>query len=335
MSKTTIGPLLACAIADAYGAGFEYVPPAIVRANNDLTKYLPHPKWSKVKGGIQPGSYTDDAQMAMGLAEHMLEDDLWNLLTLADRWVGTFKRDERTGYARGFYSLLREVKDGAELVAKLRPISNKNGGAMRAFPIGFLPNTQMVRDLAMLQASLTHASWTGMTAAAGAALMFHHRYHCVGLKEDLPFFLDRWLPGAEFSTPWKGKVGSNGINTVRAALAAYMNGITLGNVLHRSVAFTGDVDTVAAIAMPVAAVCEDMPQTFPSSLVAGLENGTYGGDYIAHLDELLIEKFPREADREAGLEAARQVKRDARAAAATPPEPENQSVLEFLLDDED
>ena len=190
MSKdTTIGPMLACAVADAYGAGFEFVQPKAVRAGNDLSGYKPHPKWSKVPGGLQPGQYTDDTQMALGLAEHMLDNGRWNTLPLATRWLKAFTRDHRTGYSGGFYDLLCEAERegwiGAQLAARLDPTSNKNGGAMRAFPVGFLTDTEQVLDFAMLQASLTHCTSTGMAAAAAAALMFHHRYHCLGPKTDL------------------------------------------------------------------------------------------------------------------------------------------------------
>jgi len=344
MSKDTIGPLLACAVSDAYGAGFEYVPSKEVRASNDLSGYQPHPKWSKEPGGIQPGQYTDDTQMALGLAEHMLDDGRWNIIALASRWLGAFTRDHRTGYSGGFYDLLCEAEKGgwvgAQLAARLNPTSNKNGGAMRAFPVGFLTDTQEVIDLAMLQASLTHATETGMVAAAAAALMFHHRYHCLGPKAELPFFLDRWLPGWKFEEAWTGKVGSNGVDTVRAALTAFMQGTDLAHVLRLSVAFTGDVDTVAAIAMPAAAVCEETLKTFPQVLLDGLEDDEYGSSYLIDIDEKLAAKYPRASDREAALEAARQAKRDAKAVAASPPaapepdEPEESGPLDFLFDDD-
>jgi len=317
----TIGPMLACAIGDAYGAGFEYVHPKAVRAGNDLSTYRPHPKWSKVKGGIQPGQYTDDTQMALALAEHLLDKGLINHIQVATRFVVAFKRDHRTGYAGGFYKLLCEVPDGVALLGKLLPHSSKNGGAMRAFPLGYFDDPAIVRDRAMLQASITHATARGMAAAAAAALAFHYCYHQVGSRDELPLWLDAQLPGFDFARPWKGQVKADGVNTVRAALTALMNGRDLAHVLRLSVAFTGDVDTVAAIAMPIAAVCRDLPQNFPQKLIDGLENGPFGRDYLIEIDRKLATDFPRKTDREAQMEAAREAKRQARAAKRAAPVP--------------
>ncbi|MGF1988711.1 MAG: ADP-ribosylglycohydrolase family protein [Nostoc sp. ZfuVER08] len=49
--------LLELAIADAYGAGFEYADEMLV--NNDLSRYVQHPRFRLI-----PGSYTDDTQLS-------------------------------------------------------------------------------------------------------------------------------------------------------------------------------------------------------------------------------------------------------------------------------
>ncbi|MEH2331083.1 ADP-ribosylglycohydrolase family protein [Nostoc sp.] len=54
--------LLELAIADAYGAAFEYAEETI--ANNDLSRYVEHPRFR-----LHPGSYTDDTQMSIAIAE--------------------------------------------------------------------------------------------------------------------------------------------------------------------------------------------------------------------------------------------------------------------------
>ncbi|QBD80454.1 ADP-ribosylglycohydrolase family protein [Ktedonosporobacter rubrisoli] len=50
--------LLELAIGDAYGAGFEYVDPEMIRRQNNLSHYVKHPRHA-----IRPGCYTDDTQM--------------------------------------------------------------------------------------------------------------------------------------------------------------------------------------------------------------------------------------------------------------------------------
>jgi len=56
--------LLELAIGDAYGAGFEYVDTKMILPQNNLSGYVKHPRHH-----IQPGSYTDDTQMSLAIAE--------------------------------------------------------------------------------------------------------------------------------------------------------------------------------------------------------------------------------------------------------------------------
>lgn len=287
-----LGPLLGCALGDSYGAGFEFVPDAKVRARNNLSGYLQHQKWKALK----PGLYTDDTQMSMGLVEHILANDPWRLPVLADRWVKTFKRDPHAGYSGGFYQLLKEVNSGMQLMARIRPDSDKNGGAMRAWPCGLMDDTRTVRDLAMRQAALTHCTAAGMAAATAAALMFHHRYYNIGPLPTLPYFIDQWVPGFGLGEPaWKGHVSTSGIHTVKAAMTALVQGDTLADVVQRAVAFGGDTDTVAAIAATSAAVCSETRNVYPKVLLDRLENGPYGHDYIRDLDAKILANFPRPA----------------------------------------
>ena len=60
-----------------------------------------------------------------------------------------------------------------------------------------------------------------------------------------------------------------------------------------SVAFTGDVDTVAAIAMGAAWGYDDLPNDLPEALWDGLENGLWGRDALAQLDARLLYAYPR------------------------------------------
>ena len=319
-----IGPMLACAVGDAYGAGFEFAPPARVRKHNDLSGYIQHQKWKEMK----PGHYTDDTQMAMGIAEHMLVNDVWSIPSLAARFVTGFHRDPRAGYAGPFYDFLKQTVDGGAFINNIRPHSDKSGGAMRAFPLGFYPDTHLVRDLAMFQASLTHATHNGMMAAAVAALMFHHRYHHLGDKNSLSEFLSDWT-GLDFAKPWVGAVSSSGMDCVQAAVTAFLGNDSMGDVLKACVAFTGDVDTVAAIAMPAAAVCEDTAGWLPLVLIDGLENELLGRKFLQWMDEKLLDKFPsRSVVEEAKPVVKETVLTTSELATETP-------LLDFLFDDED
>jgi ADP-ribosylglycohydrolase len=81
--------------------------------------------------------------------------------------------------------------------------------------------------------------------------------------------------------------------SVRAAITAVSRAARLSEMLKSCIEFTGDVDTVAAVAMGAASCSRRIVQDLPSLLVIQLEDGTYGRAYIENLDEQLLAKFPR------------------------------------------
>jgi ADP-ribosylglycohydrolase len=76
--------------------------------------------------------------------------------------------------------------------------------------------------------------------------------------------------------------------SVRAAVTAVQEGHSLGDVLRRSVDFTGDVDTVATIALAAGSCAEDLADDLPERLLSGLEAGRFGLPYLRSLDERLL-----------------------------------------------
>src|SRR5262245_52388788 len=81
-SVASVGDVLVeLAVGDAYGAGFEYVDQATVRAHNDLSRYLGHPRHR-----IPAGSYTDDTQMSLAIAETIVADLAWTPDVLAAKF---------------------------------------------------------------------------------------------------------------------------------------------------------------------------------------------------------------------------------------------------------
>jgi ADP-ribosylglycohydrolase len=90
---------------------------------------------------------------------------------------------------------------------------------------------------------------------------------------------------------WVGKVGPKGWMSVRAAITVVSRGGTLSDMLRECVAFTGDVDTVAAIAMGAASMSPQVRQDLPKVLYDQLEDGPYGRRYVARLDAELLGRF--------------------------------------------
>lgn len=274
--------LLELAIGDAYGAGFEYADPDFVLSYNDLSRYVQHPRFQ-----IKPGCYTDDTQMSLAIAETMVTQQPWIPEVLATQFVTAFKRDQREGYSGRFYDYLVKVQDGREFLEGINWTSDKSGASMRAAPIGVFPTVEKVIEAVTIQAAITHNTPDGINAARAAALMSHYFIYQLGSKQKLGQFLEGHIPG-EWSNPWQGKVLSKGWMSVRAAITAVMHNDSLSELLKDCIAFTGDVDTVAAIALAAASCSEEFTKDLPNHLIEGLENGTYGKDYIIELDKQLM-----------------------------------------------
>ena len=321
--------LVSKAIGDALGARFEMKPAAFVTKYNTGLDYprvlierakLIQPDLVTTKRLPIRAKYTDDTQMEIGTVELILSGKPFKQMTQLDLATAMFiayKRDPRKGYARGFQGVLDEVNTPTELLHALWPHSARNGAAMRASSWGVLPDEGQVIDMAMWQASLTHATQEGFLSAAAAALMVHAMWYRKCDRYDLEIYLNKWLPLPPHLNPnpdstvdvelgWasthEGPVPMSGISTVMAAITALLGPVTeddqkgpdtMQDLLTSCIAFTGDVDTVAAIAMPVGALCPDIEKNLPQALYDGLENGEYGLDYLKTLDQELLAIFPR------------------------------------------
>src|SRR5579864_25538 len=104
--------LLELAIGDAYGAGFEYADTEMIRQQNNLSHYVKHPRHN-----IQPGSYTDDTQMSLAIAEAIISGRPWQPAMLAQKFVEVFQRDPRKGYAIDGFKSVKGFTDGGHAAA--------------------------------------------------------------------------------------------------------------------------------------------------------------------------------------------------------------------------
>ncbi len=78
--------------------------------------------------------------------------------------------------------------------------------------------------------------------------------------------------------------------SVRAAITSHMKNQTMSGLLKSAIAWGGDVDTVATIALAAGSCSPEIEQDLPEVLVRKLENKEYGRDYLACLDEGLLKR---------------------------------------------
>jgi ADP-ribosyl-[dinitrogen reductase] hydrolase len=276
--------LLEGAIGDAYGAGFEFASRDVIEAKNDLSEYIPHPTFKSVFK-----KYTDDTQMALAIAELIVDNTAWTPINVAKKFVEVFKRDSREGYSRRFYKILNEVKSGAELIETINPESIRNGAAMRVFPLGVLTDIDEIKEKAAIQASITHNTKEGITSAQAVALMSFYTANKIGVLKDLPEFLYEHQK-IRWSDTWTGEVQIDGMQTVEAVLTLLSKHKSkMSTMLIDSVDLGGDVDTVASLTLAIASNSNEFENDLPQWLFDDVENDEYGIDYIKSLDRKLLE----------------------------------------------
>ena len=276
--------LLQGAIGDAYGAGFEFAEYEKIKTKNNLTQYEAHPLFEEIKG-----RYTDDTQMSIAIAELLIEEKEWTPLIVANKFVEVFKRDPRRGYAKRFYQFLLDIEDGQDLLNNIVAKSERNGAAMRAYPIGILKDEKEIIAKCDMQSKITHHTEKAIVSAQAIALANHYFIYDKGDKSNLVEYLQD-IQKYKWKGDWHGMVKVNAVDTVEAVLYLLINENSLTTLLQKSVAFGGDVDTVASLALAIGKMSREIEDDLPEWLYTALENGTFGRDFLKGLDKKLLGK---------------------------------------------
>lgn len=269
------------AIADAYGAGFEFCTVEKINLHNNLESYCKHELYDI------SGKYTDDTQMSIAIAEFILSGVEWNKENIASKFVECFQRDVRFGYSEGFYNLLIQVKSGKELMNTLISTSERNGAAMRSVPIGCLKKKKDVIYLATLQAQITHNTKLGISSSCAIALATYYGLQKKGTIEELRHFLQ--IEGfGEWDFNWKKRVSLSAYDTVSAAFSCLLQYDSMSALLKSCIELGGDTDSVASIAIGLATCFTEYQQDLPNHLFKMLKEDKYGIPFLKSLDEKLI-----------------------------------------------
>lgn len=275
-------------MGDAYGAGFEFASREKIDQLNTLERYEKHPRFESIYK-----RYTDDTQMALAIAEYILEGEDWTALGIANKFVEVFRRDPRQGYGGKFYQVLNESANGAELLEKVASDSKRNGAVMRVYPIGIFPDVKVVLERAKLQASLTHNTTEAITSAQAIALMTYFCYYRKGPLNQLPGFLSE-VQGIHWNTSWSGEVQIDAIQSTEAVLTILTSSpCSLKKMLIDSISLGGDVDTVGSLVMAIASLDDAVEKDLPEWLYHELDEDQYGLKYIQDVDTRLQALYPR------------------------------------------
>lgn len=283
--------LYTMALGDSYGMKYEYLPHATNADLSDLV-HAEHPKLTAYK----KGDYTDDTQMSLANMELLLAKQSFDITAeeFVSAWLHTFKRDPHVGYSRHMQKLLAECETPAEFVSQLAPSSRTtSGAAMRAGVFGVIEDIEEMKRLTLLQGRITHNNLAGTTSALAVALSVHF-LHYGGTRQQLEAFLTTQLGEGWEQNGIENDPG-NAMMIVTQALSALKNAKTMADVFLNVVnqIENSDTDTVCAIAAIIASRCTVLEDYVPETLKNGLENGTYGADYLRKIDMQVEAIFPR------------------------------------------
>jgi ADP-ribosyl-[dinitrogen reductase] hydrolase len=277
--------ILEAAIGDAYGAGFEFRDNDYILQHNNLTTYHVHGLHSEIYK-----RYTDDTQMAIAIAELLLETDDWTELKVANKFVEVFHRDKRRGYSDRVYNALDASKNGEDFIRIIDNRSSGNGSAMRAYSIGFLKDIPTLLRFCEIQAKVSHNTPEGISGAKRIALAVHYYRYCLEEKGSLVDFLNTTLEEDEYyeiTSP----IDMHCYPTTRAVIKIVSEAESMQACLKKAIDFGGDTDTVAALCLAILSQKKNCDYTLPKFLFNELENEAFGRDFLIQLDNKLELKF--------------------------------------------
>ena len=287
------GCLLGLAVGDAFAAPFEGVPDWFILAEHGLPE-----KFMQVPLN-DPMRYTDDTEMAIGVAEALAERGRIDPEHLMSRFVANFTPNR--GYGSGARKILEAARDGEDwdriAETNFPGGSLGNGAAMRVAPVGLLFHRDLdaVWEQAALSARPTHRHPVGIEAAQAMALAvalavrseaierkpFLKQLRERATTEEMTWALDTAMglrKGDQYSVLGSTLQAHRSVVTAIALFAA--EGGDFMRAVGRCVALGDDTDTLAAMA---GALCGALGGQAAVPYVDRLEDGERGRTHIREL----------------------------------------------------
>ena len=289
-----LGALLGTFVGDALGMPFE----------GAHWEAIPEPV-QMVDARRGRGTYTDDTQMMIALAESLLACDTIDGDHLARSFLSSYDPDR--GYGGGTRRVLRMWSDGVPVAAAAGRVfggagSRGNGAAMRIAPVAVRFANEPTRllaeaarsarvthahpvgvDGAVVQAAAVAAALTGrdVLAAATAAAATDELTRALRLVRD--------LLASDHAAADRRRLGctSDAAESVPAALVCALTEPTFEQTVCAAVRLGGDTDTIAAMAGAIAGA-RDGVSSIPDNWLAQLEDDDRGRSHVERLAHRLV-----------------------------------------------
>lgn len=254
-----VGCLVGLATGDAFGSQVEFWPRPRVRET------FPHGiREMRASASWEVGQYTDDTEMALLLADALLENGALNPRDVARRFLAWSLHATDVGIQMRRVLSMPGYTESPEESARLDYLQNQrnaagNGAVMRCAPIALFHTWNMSMLLAdsRRSARITHADPKAQSSCVLVNTAIAH-FLAGGGKEDA------WSHGMKFLAPleketWKRlpqlaslgeeDISSSGytVPTVEAAFWSLLRADSFEEAVETAAGLGGDADTVAAI----------------------------------------------------------------------------------------
>jgi poly(ADP-ribose) glycohydrolase ARH3 len=291
------GALLGTFVGDALGMPFEGAPPTEVPEQLEM-----------LDARLGRGTYTDDTQMTIALAESLLEADGVDEQHIGRAFLAAY--DPRRGYGSGTRAVMTLIAQGVAAVEAAGRVfdghgSLGNGAAMRVAPIAvrYAQDQQALFDAARRSARVTHGHPVGVdaavvqAAAVGAALggadpleAARAAAATTQLRERLAhaaaLLTERLAPGEVATALGNRPTATESVPTAIYAAAAHAR---FEDAVGFAVRCGGDADTIGAMAGAIAGA-RDGASAIPVRWRDSLEDGPKGRSHVELLAELLADR---------------------------------------------
>ncbi|MDZ7802287.1 MAG: ADP-ribosylglycohydrolase family protein [Trueperaceae bacterium] len=260
------GALLGLAVGDALGTTLEFRPPGSFEPIDDMVGGGPF--------GLAPGQWTDDASMALCLAESLVERGGFDAHDQMQRYLRWYRHGHWSSTGRCFdignttrEALARFERTGDPLAGPTDPNSAGNGSLMRLAPVpmAYAHDPERAVELAAASSRTTH----GAREAVDACCYF----------AGLLVAAIRGTTKDELLTPRFEVVGGL---WDRVPLTASVDEVAAGSFLHRAppeIRGTGHVVRCLEAAMWAFAATEDFPSGALAAVNLGDDADTTGAVY--------------------------------------------------------
>jgi poly(ADP-ribose) glycohydrolase ARH3 len=296
------GSLLGLAVGDALGARFEGQSADYIRGRFADVDRLIHDTSRELY-------YTDDTQMAIGVAETLTESGEIVENGLCRAFVANYVPSR--GYGRGARAVLEAMKEGRDhrdVAARHFPGGSfGNGAAMRVAPVGLFFRDDLPKTLeqARLSALPTHVHPLGIEGARLTAAAVAMATSCEALDRDAFYarlrghcesreFAEKLDAGSRLRDKDELSRLGNGIaalESVATSIASFaLTPHSFADAIGNVILLGGDTDTMAAMAGAISGALLGM-NAIPTALVDRLENSMKGRSYLIELADRLYERY--------------------------------------------